>query len=217
MNNKQIGAIQLVGGIILIGGILNSNTPSYSNEMQASGGELASLIFWITAITLIVKGIKKIVSKKEFNEALPVERKDILIALEHWLISWVLLSTVASLLINLALAKFIYGLNPISLSLIVGISNTIAILLCIMYSAKYINKKYIINNVRRVINISLIFIIVTGIGFRLYLFSNGSEAVSVWIGTAFFIVNIAVFNFISKKYLHNTVIDTSSESNIKSK
>lgn len=73
----------------------------------------------------------------------------------------------------------------------------------IMYSAKYLNKKYIIKNAHELIRLSLIFMIILAGGYKLYQIITSGFGLGQLTS---FVIALTIFYFASKKYIRNTNI-----------
>lgn len=123
------------------------------------------------------------------------------IAATHWLTS----GFVVPFIINIVVLYTFRGLGKAALPLtwIVLILPPIVYWLGVMYSASYINKKYIITNSNEIALLSTIYLVVIVGGFRTIGWMR-SDLESILIDVAIFVISVIVFYFASKKYIKNT-------------
>ena len=126
------------------------------------------------------------------------------IAATHWLTSGFAIPFVLTLIITLII-KVIFNKDVDSATaLIVSVSVIYLPLvywLGVMYSARYINKKYFVENSNEIAKLSTIYLIVVGGGFRLFQIINGSGLTIELIG---FVLAVIVFYLASRKYIKNS-------------
>ncbi|OGF63120.1 hypothetical protein A2662_02450 [Candidatus Giovannonibacteria bacterium RIFCSPHIGHO2_01_FULL_45_33] len=137
------------------------------------------------------------------------------IAATHWLTSGFVIPFILTFVIALILglifgADVTKGASLIALSLIVYMP--LIYWLGVMYSARYINKKYFIENKNEIAKLATLYLAIVGGGFRVLQILNGSGLTFEHIG---FFLAIIAFYIASKKYIYNTAtIDTTPQNSV---
>lgn len=126
------------------------------------------------------------------------------IAATHWLTSGFVIPFILTFVIALILG-FVFGKDIGEGATLIAVASIIysplVYWLGVMYSARYVNKKYFIKDSNEIAKLSTIYLIVVGGGFRLFKIINGSGLTVEHIG---FILAVVAFYIASKKYIHTT-------------
>ncbi len=131
------------------------------------------------------------------------QSKDWYLAAIHWLIAGFAMPFLLILILGIP-ATLIIGIdNIVLLKVIMSAIWILSLWLGVIYSAKYLAKTYIIKNSDNIVKIAAIYLAVFGGGFRLIGFSKGNTPASI-IDLGFFVVEVAIFYILSKKYVKNT-------------
>lgn len=117
------------------------------------------------------------------------------IAATHWLTATIA-SVVFGVVIGIILA--LISNNPVVLFVGFIIIYPLMMWFAVKYSARYLDKKYVIKNPNNIVILSTIYILLVGGGFRVYSFIANSVFTSDLIG---FILAVIVFYIASKKYI----------------
>jgi hypothetical protein len=137
------------------------------------------------------------------------QSKDWYIAATHWLTSGFAIPFLMTLIIGIPLVILIGEKNIIPLVIASQIVYFFSIWLGIIYSSKYITKTYIVNDKDKIANLSTIYLIVLGGGFRIYNLLTKGMDIEFIINACGFVVVVLIFHILSKKYLRNTESKTS--------
>jgi hypothetical protein len=137
-------------------------------------------------------------------------KADWYIAITHWLTSSIMtfvLSLILILILSVLIPLFFRSLNISALHNIFVIFYMIvyptAMWFAVKYSAKYLNKTYVIKDANNIIKLSTIFIIILGIGVRI---GTIISAKTVNFEDFAFVLAIISFYFASKKYVKENTI-----------
>lgn len=128
------------------------------------------------------------------------------IAATHWLTSGFVIPLILTFLIVLILG-FIFGESAAedSSTTIIALASLIytplVYWLGVMYSARYVNKKYVIRNSKEIANLATVYLLVVGGGFRLLQILGGGDFTFEHIS---FLLVLVVFYLASRKYIKNT-------------
>jgi len=126
------------------------------------------------------------------------------IAATHWLTSGFVVPLILSFVIIFIL-KIIFGKDIESGATLIAFASIIYLpvvyWLGVMYSARYVNKKYFIESSNEIAKLATIYLIIVGGGLRLLQTINGSGLIMDNIG---FILAVIVFYIASKKYIKNS-------------
>lgn len=126
------------------------------------------------------------------------------IAATHWLTSGFAIPFLMTLVIGIPLVILIGEKNIVPLAIASQIVYFFSIWLGVIYSSKYIAKTYIVNDKDKIANLSTIYLIIIGGGFRLYNFLTKGIDIEFIINACGFVVVVLIFHILSKKYLKNT-------------
>lgn len=127
------------------------------------------------------------------------------IAAIHWLISGFVIPLILNLTISLVLV-LVFGEDFIKKNMTLAASASILYSpliswLSVMYSARYVNKKYIIKNSNEIAKLATLYLVIVGGGFRIFQIIGGSGLSVELIG---FVLAIIVFYIASKKYIRTS-------------
>jgi hypothetical protein len=136
------------------------------------------------------------------------------IAATHWLTSGFAIPFVIALIVGIPVALIIGVNNAVALSVGMSVVWIFSLWLGVMYSAKYLEKTYIINDSQKIAKLSAIYLAVIGGGFRLITMSRKGASLDLIVDFIFFAIGVAIFYVLSKKYIHNTQADEASPINI---
>jgi len=141
------------------------------------------------------------------------ETADWYVAITHWLTSGLAIPFLISLIVTVPISKLIGKENQILYIISASIISIFGIWLGVIYSAHYLDKKYIIKNAQKITILSTIFLsVVNGVYFIFTLLQNSFTTFIIKV--LFFVLEIFVFYFVSKRYIHNTtIIDSSAQNN----
>ncbi|MFH1233931.1 MAG: hypothetical protein V1649_04795 [Patescibacteria group bacterium] len=131
------------------------------------------------------------------------QSKEWYIAATHWLTAGLAMPFLLTLILGIPAALVIGKDNIALLTVVMSAIWILSLWLGVMYSAKYLAKTYIIKNSDNIIRLAAIYLAVLGGGFRLIGLSKGITLASM-IDLGFFVVGVAVFYILSKKYVKNT-------------
>lgn len=131
------------------------------------------------------------------------QSKDWYIAATLWLTAGFAIPLIAMLVLGIPAQMVIGENNPILFTTVISIIWVFSIYLGTIYAAKYVNKTYIIKNSDNIAKIAAIYLVVLGGGFRLFNLIKGFH-IALMIDSVFFIIGIAVFYTLSKKYIKNS-------------
>jgi hypothetical protein len=126
------------------------------------------------------------------------------IAATHWLTSGFVVPLILNILISLVLGLVFGGDLKNKITLIAFVSIIFSPLIYwsgVMYSARYINKKYIIKNSNEIANLATIYVLIVGGGYRLFQIIQGSGLTLEHIS---FILGVIAFYIASKKYIQTS-------------
>lgn len=125
------------------------------------------------------------------------------IAVTHWLTSGLAIPFVVGIIFFLGLTAIFN--NSETTGNIIGFIflffSPIIYWLGVMYSARYINKKYFIKNSNKIAKLATIYILIIGGGYRLFQIINGSGLTLEHIS---FIPSVVAFYIASKKYIRTS-------------
>ena len=122
------------------------------------------------------------------------------VAATHWLTAGFVIPFLLALVLGIPLTLILDKDNLLLLSVGFGLLNMLSVWLGVMYSAKYLNKTYVIKNAHKIVALSTIYLAVIGGGFRLLkLIQTGNFSYEL-LG---FIIGIVIFYLASKKYIKN--------------
>lgn len=128
------------------------------------------------------------------------------IAATHWLTSGFVIPLLFTLAISLILG-LIFGKSLENKTTLITFASIIysplIYWLGIIYSARYINKKYFIKDGGEIAILSTLYLVVVGGGYRLFKIINGSPLTIEHLG---FLLVVIIFYIASKKYIHTTAI-----------
>jgi len=123
-----------------------------------------------------------------------------------------------SFLVNIAVSIIVRSLNitsPIILYPVGIISCLLAIWVGVLYSANYLKKTYIIEKKESIVNLSSVYYVLLGIvamGFIIFTSGKGGGLFSIVYSIVFITIQIALFYFLSMKYVSNTEVSTEIQS-----
>jgi hypothetical protein len=124
------------------------------------------------------------------------------IAATHYLTAGFAIPFVLSLIIGIPMVLLLG-----SEGVVVNVGNIVVapliVWLGVIYSAKYVNKTYVISDSQKVINLATIYLIVIAGGLQLRALVVSFDTISI-LGIVRVIVMAGTFYIASKKYLHNT-------------
>lgn len=130
------------------------------------------------------------------------------IAATHWLTSGFVIPLILTFVIALIFG-LIFGKDAIKEARLIAFSLIIYMPLIywlgVMYSARYINKKYFIEDSNEIAKLATLYLTLVGGGFRLIQIFNDSKVTFEHVG---FVLAIIAFYIASKKYIRNTIGDT---------
>jgi len=117
------------------------------------------------------------------------------ISATHWLTS-----TIGMVLISLTIKVVLSFLHPnlTNVTYLYYFLYPVVMLLCVIYSAKYVNRTYIIKDVNKIVAISMVYMIIIVGGFIGMNFLSNGLIYPDYIGLIFAII---LFYFVSNKYL----------------
>lgn len=125
------------------------------------------------------------------------------IAATHWLTSGFVIPLILGFVAIMVLAAIIgsgASANTFTVSVAIIILTPIFFWLGVMYSAKYLDKTYVIKNAQNIVLLSTVYLVVIGGGYRLYQFLQTGIFKDEYIG---FILGLLAFYLASKKYIKN--------------
>jgi hypothetical protein len=120
-------------------------------------------------------------------------------------------------LVNIVVNIIVRSLNITSLIIlypILIISYILAIWLGVLYSANYLKKTYVIENKEAIVNLSSIYLVVGYIALMFIVIISGRWAGLLWfvLKVVSSIICVALFYFLSMKYVSNTEVSTEIQS-----
>ncbi len=122
------------------------------------------------------------------------------IAATHWLTAGFVVPFLMTLVAGVLVGMFLGNANLALLMVVFGAIHIISIWFGVMYSAKYLDKTYVLKNAHKIAVISTVYLAVIGFGFRIFQFLQGGtisyELVQI-------IAGVIVFYIASKKYIKN--------------
>lgn len=121
------------------------------------------------------------------------------IAATHWLTAFI--TGVIGAVILLILASLTGSSGLVAVSALLGWP--IMLWLGVRYSARYLDKTYVIKNADHIIILSLIYLVIVGGGSRVYEFMQTGIIKTEYLG---FVIAVIVFYFTSKRYVKNNDI-----------
>lgn len=131
------------------------------------------------------------------------------IAATHYLTAGLAMPFIIGLVVGLPLAFLFKDGNLLILSLLLGVVWIFSVWAGVLYSAKYLNKTYIIKDSAKIIKLATIyFVVIRGI----YWFLKVNDIPSLIINWVFVAIGAFVFYSVSKKYIHET--ETTIQSNV---
>jgi len=120
------------------------------------------------------------------------------IAGTHWLTSMITAAIIGSIVIFLLA---IITQNIIALAIGALIIYPLSMWLAVIYSARFINKRYEIANPNHIITLSTLFLVIVAGGYRLFVtISNPISTISL-ANILGFLIMFVIFYFASKKYV----------------
>ena len=128
------------------------------------------------------------------------------IAATHYLTAGFVVPLLGGLVAGILLAALNVN-NPTQLYVIRALVAVVLIYLGVMYSARYVNKTYVITDARKIVNLSTIYIIVLSVIFiafpAWYAASKGlvTSTNDIQFQALNVIITVVVFYFASKKYI----------------
>ena len=123
------------------------------------------------------------------------ESADWYISATHWLTSIIGMTIFGAILV--IILAIVYP-NPEFIAYGYLVIYPLMMWLAVKYSAKYVNKTYVIKNVSQIVTLSTIYMVIVGGGFRVIGFASKGIVTPDNIG---FLLATIVFYFASKKYL----------------
>lgn len=132
------------------------------------------------------------------------------IAATHWLTAGFVVPFLLNLVVGILLVLLLGGDDLLLLSISFGILYVISIWLGVMYSAKYLDKTYIIKDAHNIALISTIYLAIIGGGFRLSRLLENENFLYEFLG---FVIGVVVFYVASKKYVKNNTAQVQSAVN----
>lgn len=117
------------------------------------------------------------------------------IAATHWLTA-LILSTILGAIVIFILAMV--SQNPTVTLIGFIVLNPVVMWFAVKYSSRYLDKTYFIKNANQIVILSLIYLIITAGGFRVYKFFQTGVFQTEYVG---FIIALIVFYLASKKYI----------------
>ena len=129
------------------------------------------------------------------------------IAATHWLTVIITSYIFGIIVVLLLISIFKIEEDGVFAGILDSLLLVVIIYFSVRYTAKFINKRYIIENSKKVVNLATIYLlIIPGIS-RIYsLFTEGFDLVSI-IGFIAFVVILIIFYITSKKYIRsNTTV-----------
>lgn len=128
------------------------------------------------------------------------------IAATHWLTSGFVIPLISTFIIG-SIIFLVFKKDPETAGTVFDFASIfyypLVAWLGVMYSARYINKKYIIKNSSEIVKLSTLYIIVLGGGYRLFQIINTYNLKGEYIG---FILAVVAFYIASKKYIRTSDI-----------
>ena len=121
------------------------------------------------------------------------------IAATHWLTATIA-SVIFSVVIGILIA--IISQNPIIIMIGFIILYPLMMWFAVKYSARYLDKTYIIKNANQIVILSTVYLVIVGGGLRLYNFLQNGILKDDYIG---FALALIVFYFASKKFIRNNI------------
>ena len=131
------------------------------------------------------------------------QSKDWYIAATHWLTAGFAMPLIIGFVLGIPAVILIGENNAMLFAIVMSVIWILGIWLGVMFAAKYVNKTYIVKNSENIAKLATIYLGVIGGGFRLFGLSRGITTASV-IDIGFFVVGVAVFYILSKKYIKNS-------------
>lgn len=136
------------------------------------------------------------------------------IAATHWLTSFFLASIMLGLL-SVFIGLFQLVTPEQAGGILFRIANLLVIIILfwftIQYSAKYINKKYIIDDPQMIVNLSTLYVLIVSGGLQLYSILTVGFSLTSFFDLAYLLAMLAAFYMISKRFLvHSATAPTST-------
>lgn len=126
------------------------------------------------------------------------------IAATHWLTSGFVIPLILTFIIVLVLG-LVFGKNLESSATLIAFASILysplVYWLGVMYSARYVNKKYDIKDSNEIAKLATLYLVVVGGGYRIFQIINGSGLTVEHIG---FVLTVIVFYIASKKYIRSS-------------
>lgn len=131
------------------------------------------------------------------------QSKDWYIAATHWLTAGFVMPLIVGLILGIPVMLITGENNAVLFQVLMQIIWIFTIWLGVMYSAKFLAKTYIIKDSNNIARLATIYLGVVGSLVRIKNLSNGMDVIYV-INLVFFVVGVAVFYILSKKYIKNS-------------
>lgn len=123
-------------------------------------------------------------------------------AATHFLTAGFVIPFVVRIIGVILFALIIKESNPTINGIVTVVLGVIGIWLGIMYSSKYIYKKYVVSNYKSVINLSTLYLVILEVIFAYFLVINTEVTkTEMYYTLAYYIVLIVSFYLFSKKYI----------------
>lgn len=126
------------------------------------------------------------------------------IAATHWLTSGFVIPLILTFVVVLVLG-LVFGENLKNNANVIAFASILysplIYWLGVMYSARYVNKKYFIKDSNEIAKLATLYLLVVGGGYRIFQIVNGSGLTVEHIG---FVLAVVAFYIASKKYIRSS-------------
>ena len=133
------------------------------------------------------------------------QSKDWYVAVTHYLTAGFAIPWVIVLVFGIPLTILIGTSHIMFLTIAMSIVWLLSIWLGVMYAAKYINKTYVIKNRDHVAKLAATYLVIIGGVYRFFIFFFKGVALPLIVELIFFATGVALFYFLSKKYIQNDI------------
>jgi len=133
------------------------------------------------------------------------QSKDWYVAVTHYLTAGFAIPWIAALVLGIPLTILIGTNHIMFLTIVMSIIWLLSIWLGVMYGAKYVNKTYVIKNRDHVAKLAVTYLAIIGGVYRFFILFFKGMATPLIVELVFFATGVALFYFLSKKYIQNDV------------